>query len=313
MPESFFVVSKENPKLAAAEIAAIARSYDRSARVGVYANMVRVRTTTPWQKIYQRASYAKESGRIMRILADMYWEEDLGKILARSRTYACRILNLAGNPIDPASLYDVGYVVSKHTNARVSLRNPDFVVYYIGVQDREFWGFSTSVQKHMRPKRVGAHPSQLDSKLTRAMINLCGLREGETVCDPFCGTGTTLLEAESMGVHGIGMDIDRKMSNMARINVAENGYGSEVINDDFRHIAGILGRVDGVVTDIPYGQNTKAPTEPKILIRDLIGMLSEKRFAIMCKAEFAKGIRLKGIKKYSIYRHKSLTRTVLVK
>ena len=31
------------------------------------------------------------------------------------------------------------------------------------------------------------------------MINLTGLKEGDTICDPFCGTGTTLIEAESDG------------------------------------------------------------------------------------------------------------------
>ena len=48
------------------------------------------------------------------------------------------------------------------------------------------------------------------------MINLTGLKKGETVCDPFCGTGTTLLEAESMGIHGIGLDFDEKMCEISK-------------------------------------------------------------------------------------------------
>ena len=48
------------------------------------------------------------------------------------------------------------------------------------------------------------------------MINLIGLKKGETVCDPFCGTGTTLLEAESMGIHGIGLDFDEKMVEITK-------------------------------------------------------------------------------------------------
>ena len=44
------------------------------------------------------------------------------------------------------------------------------------------------------------HPNELDWKLARVMLNLIGLKEGQTVCDPFCGTGTTLLEAEFMKI-----------------------------------------------------------------------------------------------------------------
>ena len=66
------------------------------------------------------------------------------------------------------------------------------------------------LKKKARPKKIKSFPHELDWKLTRVMINLTGLKEGETVCDPFCGTGTTLLEAESMGIHAVGLDFDEK-------------------------------------------------------------------------------------------------------
>ncbi len=314
MPENFFVVSKGNLELAVDEIIAIARSYDRSARIEVHTNLVLVQTKTPWQKIHRRASYVKNAGQAVKRLSDLFPDGDAGKILCKSGTFACRVLNLSGDRFDPSGVERLaGDAISRHSSARVSLRNPDFVIYVIIAEECSFFGFSTGVRKHGRPRRARAHPSQLDWRLTRAMINLCGLREGETVCDPFCGTGTTLLEAESMGVHGIGIDIDGKMSDMARKNVAWNGYGSEIINDDFKRVAGILDRVDGVVTDIPYGRNSKVPIAPEVLITDLMRMLPKKRFAIMCKAELAEQVRLKNIRRYSIYRHKSLTRTILVR
>ena len=40
---------------------------------------------------------------------------------------------------------------------------------------------------------VKKYPHELEWKLTRVMINLIGLKKGQTLCDPFCGTGTTLL------------------------------------------------------------------------------------------------------------------------
>ena len=67
------------------------------------------------------------------------------------------------------------------------------------------------------------------------MINLCRLKERETVCDPFCGTGTTLLEAETMGISSIGIDFNEEMYQMAKKNVRNNGFSSRVINADFSY------------------------------------------------------------------------------
>jgi tRNA (guanine10-N2)-dimethyltransferase len=38
-----------------------------------------------------------------------------------------------------------------------------------------------------------------------------------------------------------------------------------------------------------------------------------KKIAIMCKKGFEKKLKINPIKKYEIYRHKSLTRTILIK
>ena len=85
------------------------------------------------------------------------------------------------------------------------------------------------------------------------MINLTGLKEGETVCDPFCGTGTTLLEAESMGIHAIGLDFDEKMYKISKENLKANGYKSKVFKLDFQEFTKISEKFDGIVTDLPYG------------------------------------------------------------
>ena len=50
-----------------------------------------------------------------------------------------------------------------------------------------------------RPLKIKNHPHELDWKLTRAMINLIGLKKGETICDPFCGSGTTLIRGRIDG------------------------------------------------------------------------------------------------------------------
>ena len=156
--------------------------------------------------------------------------------------------------------------------------------------------------------------------LTRTMLNLIGLKRGQTVCDPFCGTETTLLEAESMGIGGIGLDFNVEMCKIARDNIGANGYASRVMHGDFRILAEIADEFHGVVTDLPYGRNSKTAEDPRNLLRDLLSIIPRgKRFAVMFKKELAKGLELEPepellkLKRYEIYRHKSLTRTVLIK
>ncbi len=43
--------------------------------------------------------------------------------------------------------------------------------------------------------------------MIRALLNIIGLKEGETVFDPFSGSGTTALEAQLLGINFIGIDI----------------------------------------------------------------------------------------------------------
>ena len=44
-------------------------------------------------------------------------------------------------------------------------------------------------------------------QLVRALLNVLGLERGETVLDPFVGSGTTLLEARLLGIHALGFDV----------------------------------------------------------------------------------------------------------
>ena len=205
-------------------------------------------------------------------------------------------------------------MISKFSNAKVSLEDPDVTVYLIFTDKENFFGFSRKIKEEDRPKKVKNHPHELDWKLTRVMINLIGLKEGETVCDPFCGTGTTLLEAESMGIHAIGLDFDEKMYKISRENLAANGYKSEVFKTDFQELERISQEFDGIVTDLPYGRASKTSKKPEEILQKFLSILPKrKKIAIMYKKELAENLELKGLKRYEIYRHKSLTRTILIK
>ena len=45
-------------------------------------------------------------------------------------------------------------------------------------------------------------------QLAKALMNYAGLKKGDTVLDPFCGSGTTLVESLLFGVNAVGVDIN---------------------------------------------------------------------------------------------------------
>jgi len=315
MPESFFILSKDYPELASDEIIAISKMYDRFSKVKVISNMVIIQSKTSWDKIARRASFVKISGQILRKMSGLFLNEDNFEVLKNAKTFVCRIINLSAKQFDiPELESSMGDMISKFSHAKVKLEDPDITIYLIFTDKENFFGFSKRIKEKNRPKKIKNYPHELDWKLTRVMINLIGLKEGETVCDPFCGTGTTLLEAESMGIHAIGLDFDEKMCEISKENLKENGYKSKIFRSDFQKFLKISGKFDGIVTDLPYGRASKASENPKEILEKFFSIMHKrKKMAIMYKKELDNDLKLSGLKKYQIYRHKSLTRTILIK
>lgn len=315
MPESFFIVSKDNLELATDEVISIVRSYDRFAKTQVFSNIVIIQSTIPWQTIARRATFVKIAGLLLRKLSNLFLDEDSYLLLQNSSTFSCRVINLSSDSSDTTELERaMGSMISKFSQSKVSLNDPDVVVYLIFTEDQAFFGFSPKFVKDERPKKVKGHPHELDWKLCRAMINLSGIKEDETICDPFCGTGTTLLEASSMKINSIGIDFDKKMCDVSRENVKANGFKSEIYNEDFSYMDKIVDSFDGIVTDIPYGRASKTSEGPEKLLEKLVSKIPKrKKVAIMCKKGTEKNLKWNFAKRYEIYRHKSLTRVILVK
>ncbi|MFB5597746.1 MAG: TRM11 family SAM-dependent methyltransferase [Nitrosopumilaceae archaeon] len=315
MPESFFILSKDNLDLAKDEVVAIAKAYDRFAKIQTFSNVVLIQSKISWEKIAKRATFVKVAGQVLKKLSSLFLDEDSFSLLLNANSFACKVINLSSERSDVSELEaSIGNMISKFSKAKVSLDDPDIIVYLIFTESDGFFGFSTRYEKIERPKKIKSHPHELDWKLCRAMINLSGLKEGDTICDPFCGTGTTLLEAESMGIHSIGIDFDEKMYKNTRENLDANRFKSGLFNADYTHLSKILNKCDGLVTDIPYGRASKTSDRPEKLLNDLFSMIpKKKRLVLMCNKDAEKDLKLNPSRRYEIYRHKSLTRTILVK
>jgi tRNA (guanine10-N2)-dimethyltransferase len=315
MPESFFILSKDQIELAIDEIIAIAKMYDRFAKTKVISNMVIIQSKINWSEITKRATFVKISGQILRKMSGLFLDDENLEVLKNAKTFVCRIINLSSKEFNIPELENsMGDMISKFSHVKVELENPDVTVYLIFTDEENFFGFSKQIKIKNRPKKVKKYPHELDWKLTRVMINLIGLKKGETVCDPFCGTGTTLLEAESMGIHAIGLDFDEKMYEITKNNLAINKYKSKIFKSDFQELTKISEKFDAIVTDLPYGIASKTSEKPEKILKRFFSIIPKhKRIAIMYKKELDDKMKMKGLKKYEIYRHKSLTRTILIK
>src|SRR5574338_57267 len=313
MPESFFLVSKEYPDLAVDEVITLSKMYDRFAKIKTISNLVIIQTTTPWEKIARRATFVKTAGQLLRKMSNVFFDEKNYSLLFGAKSFMCKAINLSDKPVDvPEIERSLGSMVSTFCNAKVSLENPDVIIYLIFTENENFFGFSTRFEAPKRPEKLTKFHHELDWKLTRAMINLARINDDEIVCDPFCGTGSTLLEAQSMGIKAVGIDFDEKMCKISKENLKANKFDSNVFNESYDYMSEI--KFDGIVTDLPYGTASKVSEPPKKLIKKFVSKMPKKaKFAIMCKKGLDDDIKLNLTKKYEIYRHKSLTRMILVK
>lgn len=59
------------------------------------------------------------------------------------------------------------------------------------------------------------HPHQKPIALMKWVLGRCGFLQGETVLDPYMGSGTTLLAAKEMGLDAVGIDVNERYCEIA--------------------------------------------------------------------------------------------------
>jgi len=116
--------------------------------------------------------------------------------------------------------------------------------------------------RHVR-NRPFFSPISLHPRYARALVNLTRVRKGQTLLDPFCGTGGILLEASTIGVRVLGSDISKEMINGCKKNMDHIGVAWERLEvADVGEALEVFGQVDAVATDPPYGRSATTRKEP---------------------------------------------------
>jgi len=171
--------------------------------------------------------------------------------------------------------------------------------------------FAERLPKH----RPGIHPSVMKPRLAAAVVNLTGVQKG-VVYDPMCGTGGILIEAAVMGLNPVGSDIDERMLVWAQKNLDFYNLKAKLFKKDALKIKKAY---NYVVTDLPYGKNTKKQDLKQLyslFLKNLKKILKIRAVVVfpgfISHKPLIKNSGLSLIADYSYYVHKSLSRTICV-
>jgi hypothetical protein len=74
--------------------------------------------------------------------------------------------------------------------------------YFYIIQKNQTRSVNQYLTHWIYPYKGKFHPQMI-----RALLNIIGLEEGDTVFEPFSGSGTTALEAQLLGINFMGIDI----------------------------------------------------------------------------------------------------------
>ncbi len=225
----------------------------------------------------------------------------------------------------------IGGVIKDKTGGKfkVNLEDPGIFIRTIIFDDKAFLGLRLVKipKKHffnLKPhKRPFFYPGSMSPKLARGMVNLTGVKRGEKLLDPFCGTGGILLEAGIIGAKVVGTDVDPKMVKGTIENLKYcNIHDYEVFREDVRKLE-LPYKVDAIVTDPPYGisASTKGEESHRLCKQAIVSLENLiKDDGRICMAtphymdinEFVEGTTFKIIEQHHIRMHKSLTRVISV-
>ena len=124
------------------------------------------------------------------------------------------------------------------------------------------------------PYRGKFHPQMI-----KGVMNVIGLRPGDTVLDPMCGCGTTLIEASIIGVHSIGVELSPFACLMSRAKLS-------ALNMDCAGFAKLLSMSARVFSHFDSTRVTLAslfdkPSEGDAILDELQGSDARRELALL--------------------------------
>ena len=109
----------------------------------------------------------------------------------------------------------------------------------------ETWQNRAELKSNSRTKRqntrysvhgVHEYKGKFNPQVVRALFNIYGIGRDSIVLDPFCGSGTTLVEAAHLGIQGIGTDINPLAVFIANTKLKCLNVQWEILEKEFQQL-----------------------------------------------------------------------------
>ncbi len=353
MAKLFFLLSGENESLPAAEVKAIleaegypyanAEEFDQVLRLEAKLGSVKaVQVRSAYTRVCALELFVSNAN--LTDIAKAASETNFKAVLKPDESFVVRI-NRIKNYADQALNTMVlegklgKQILNGAEGTKVSLKNPDKTFLGIITNEKLVLGLkltdiTSKTFSERRPRRKPFfHPSAMPSKLARCMVNLAHAKAEDLVLDPFCGTGTSLIEATYIGCHALGVDAQKRMilgckKNLKHFNISPEG----LIWADARQLP--FTKVDCVVTDPPYGRSSSTlRSTTKQLVQEvlasahgLLGVGQRICIALPIKvngegkteqmsaevSNLVKELGYRTIESHKVFVHRTLTREIMV-
>ncbi len=261
-------------------------------------------------------------------------EADVASCIGGGESFAVRVRRVRGSSSGvktEALEKELGEkLLNKVMGTRVNLKSPQKTFIGILTGSRFLFGL---MKAEVRAKgfikrgskgKVFTHSAEMPPKLARCMVNLAQPRSGDVVLDPFCGTGSFLLEASLIGCRVLGFDVLRLMVRGSLRNLFIFNLSSEgLMVADAQNLPLRDGTVDCIVTDPPYGISaTTLGLERREVFEGFLSgtarlLKSGRRICVAAPetvhvGEIGERLGFKHVESHLIYIHRSLTREIAV-
>lgn len=341
MKKLFFLVSGEHETLPFSEIKAILEAENFQYEIlEKLTQVLRLRADPKCMEAIKRRAALTRAGAIEIFKCQAEYAEIIRELsqapledyLKPREEFVVRVKRVAGSSKHLSTLQlerKLGEVIlGKVEDVKVNLFNPQKTFFGVLTQNTFIFGLKhIEIQPkgfmERRPKnKPFFHPSAMPPKLSRCMVNLARAKASSLFLDPFCGTGSLLIEAKLIGCRTVGCDVKRLMVEGTRRNMEFFGLEPEGLavadarKPPFR-------RVDCVATDPPYGRSaTTMGFTTKEIVMDtlnaLLDILPCKGYVCIASPKtvgislIGRDVGYKHLESHFVYVHRSLTREIAV-
>jgi len=207
----------------------------------------------------------------------------------------------------------------KNIEKPVSIDNPKTLFVCIKTKNKYFftqkvWSNNDDFKARELKQLPQRLPTATNPKIAKAMVNLTGKKKAR-ILDPFCGSGGILIEAAFLGHKISGFDIDKRALGSAKLNMLHLGINNFTL--ELKDCLTVNLKADAIVTDVPYGRNSKINQDLKKLYKEFLHYSSKstKTLIIGFPSEIDESFITKEWKIdnfFEIYIHKSMSKKIFV-